>query len=378
MRAAVLEDVTQLKVQTVPDPVISSREVVLKIQAVGVCGTDMHIYHGDANYHLDSSGRPIPLAREPQILGHEFTGEVVAVGREVKDLKPGDRVACDQGLNCHSHNRDPLCSYCATGNSHQCEFYQEHGITGLQGAMAEYLALPAVNCLKIEDSLPAAQAAMVEPLACIFHASDLAERAHGRYTFTGPRHIRNILICGAGPAGLLFLQYLRKVLNFDGLIMISDLRARNLELARQFGGAPIDVSKQSLIEAVQEMTRGERVHYLVEATGNPVMFELMPGVLRKQATVLLYGHGHKGKDLSLICNVLFMEPMLIAPIGASGGFDADFHTTLYRRSLAMLSAGRIRVAPFITHEYKSLDEVHTSFESDFSRPDYIKGVLSLS
>ena len=133
MKAAVLEGVEKMVVRKVPDPAPLPNEVLLRVKAVGVCGTDLHLFRGHGNYHLDSRGRPIPLEEQPQILGHEFSGEVVEAGREVKDLRPGDRVLCDQGRNCHSQGKSPLCVYCRSGDSHQCEFYAEHGITGLPG-----------------------------------------------------------------------------------------------------------------------------------------------------------------------------------------------------------------------------------------------------
>lgn len=377
MKAVVLEDVAQLKVRDVPDPAVPPHEVVLRVQAVGVCGTDLHIYQGHGNYNLDARGRPIPFREQPQILGHEYTGEIVEVGREVKDLKPGDRVLCDQGRNCHSQQRRPLCAYCASGDSHQCEFYAEHGITGLPGALADYIAMPSVNCIPVPSDLPPELVALTEPLGCILHSSARAESASARYTFTGPGRIRNILICGAGPAGLLFLQYLRNVKGFEGLILISDVRKGNLELARRFGGTPINVAEQNLTQAVHELTRGERIHYMIEACGNSIVFEQIPSLIRKQATILLYGHGHKGRDIGLWNNVLFLEPTLVASVGASGGFDPDGRPATYRRALELLTSGKVVVEPFITHRYEALDEIHRAFEEDFQRPDYIKGVLRL-
>ena len=206
MKAAVLEDVEKLVVRQVPDPELAPREVLIRVRAVGVCGTDLHLFRGHGNYNLDPRGRIIPLAEQPQILGHEFSGEIVEVGREVRDLKNGDRVLCDQGRNCISQQRSPLCSYCATGDSHQCEYYGEHGITGLPGALAEYIAMPAVNCIKLPDDMPIELGALVEPLGCVLHSGHRVERADQRYTFDGAERIKNVLICGAGPAGLLFLQ----------------------------------------------------------------------------------------------------------------------------------------------------------------------------
>lgn len=377
MKAAVLEGVEKMVVRKVPDPAPLPNEVLLRVKAVGVCGTDLHLFRGHGNYHLDSRGRPIPLEEQPQILGHEFSGEVVEAGCEVKDLRPGDRVLCDQGRNCHSQGRSPLCAYCRSGDSHQCEFYAEHGITGLPGALAEYIAMPAVNCIKLPQEFSAELGALVEPLGCALHSSDRMERAPGRYTFGGPEPIRIILICGAGPAGLLFLLYLRNVKNFQGLILTSDVREKNLELARRFGGTPINVAERDLAEAVAELTHGERVHYLIEAAGNSIIFEQMPSLLRKQATVLLYGHGHKGRDIGLWGNILFLEPTLVAAVGASGGFDSDLRPTTYRRALELIGSGKILVEPFVTHRYHALDDIHRAFETDFARPEYIKGVLAL-
>lgn len=377
MKAAVLEDVEKLVVRSVPDPVVPPREVAIRVMAVGVCGTDLHLFRGHGNYNMDAKGRLVPLTEQPQILGHEYSGEVVEVGREVKDLKPGDRVLCDQGRNCHSQGRSPVCAYCASGDSHQCEFYGEHGITGLPGALAEYISMPAVNCLRLPESLPTEQGALVEPLGCVLHASDRVDRAITRFTFGGENPIRNVLICGGGPAGLLFLQYLRNVKQFDGLILVSDMRENNLELVRQLGGTPINVSQQDIREAVRELTHGERAHYLIESCGNSIIFEQIPSLLRKQGTVLLYGHGHKGRDIGLLANVLFLEPTLVVPIGASGGFDPDGRPATYRRALELVSSHQVRVEPFVTHRYGALEEIHKAFEQDFQKPDYIKGVLSL-
>ncbi len=378
MKAALLEDIEKLVVRSVPDPKPAPREVVLRVQAVGICGTDLHLYRGHGNYRLDAHGRPIPLTIQPQILGHEFSGEVLEMGREVKDLKPGDRVLCDQGVNCHSTGRSPLCPYCASGDSHQCVGYQEHGITGPPGALAEFIAMPAVNCLKVPAGMPPEQAALVEPLGCVIHSCDRAERAQARYTFEGEERIRNVLICGAGPAGLLFLQYLRNVKRFDGLILVSDVREKNLEFAESFGGTPVNVARQKLSEAVPELTHGERLHYLIEACGNAAVYLEVPAVLRKQGTILIYGAGHRGHDFSVLDPVFFSEPTLVIAIGASGGFDPDGRSTTYRRARELVASGEIKVSPYVTHRYRALEDVHRSFEQDFMGEDYVKGVLTVA
>jgi threonine dehydrogenase-like Zn-dependent dehydrogenase len=376
MRALVLQDVEKLEERSVLRPEPQEHEVLVRVGAVGLCGTDFHIYEGHANYHCDAAGRPIPLAQAPQILGHEFCGTVVDAGNAVVDLKAGDRVVVDQGLNCKSRREVELCEYCATGHSHQCAQYAEHGITGLPGALAEYIAVSAVNAVKIGD-VPFERAALVEPLGCVIHASEAAAEATARYRFDCPRTIRSVLICGAGPAGLLFTQYLRQILAYDGLLMVSEPNAKRRALAAEFGATVIDPRAVDLVAAVLELTRGERVQYLVESAGVADLFTQMPGLLRKQATVVLYGHGHRGVDLGVLNNVQFLEPTLVAAVGASGGFRVDGRPRTYARALEWIEGGKIDVARFITHRYDSLSKVPRAFERDRFEPDYIKGVVVL-
>src|ERR1700741_2855362 len=181
MKATVLCDVNRLEVRDIPRPVISPYEVLIRVTAVGLCGTDVHIFAGHANYNTNEYGQAIPLALQPQILGHEITGVVEEAGKSGTDLREGDRVVVDQGLNCVSRRHEILCEYCRTENSHQCEFYREHGITGLPGGLAEFIAVPAVNAVKITTPLEAAVAALVEPLGCIIHSSDTVAKARTRH-----------------------------------------------------------------------------------------------------------------------------------------------------------------------------------------------------
>jgi threonine dehydrogenase-like Zn-dependent dehydrogenase len=381
MRACVLHDVRRLEVRDVPIPRPGSHDVLLRVAAVGLCGTDLHIYSGEANYNTDERGQPIPLANQPQILGHEIAGEVVELGAAVSDLRLGDRVAVDQGLNCRSRERTTLCQYCATGASHQCDTYAEHGITGPPGGLAEYLAVPAVNAVRVESNLQPAMAALTEPLACIVHSIDALVRATGaRYSLgdAAPDHrVRTTLIIGAGPAGLLFMQYLRRVIGFEGLLLASEPNARKRGLAARFGVEAIDPTREDAVEAVRERTGGLLAELVIEASGAGSVFPMLPGMLRKQGTVVLYGHGHAGVDLSVLNGLQYKEPVLVSPVGGSGGFDEDGRPSVYRRALCLLEQGTIEVAPFITHRYSTLDEVDRAFAEEFHLPEYIKGVVEL-
>jgi len=380
MRASVLCDVGQIEVRDVPRPHISSYEVLVRVSAVGLCGTDAHIFAGHSNYNTNERGVPIPLAVQPQILGHEIAGIVEQVGSQVGGLQVGDRVVVDQGLNCVSTRR-ALCEYCRTGDSHQCEFYREHGITGLPGGLAEFIAVPAVNTVKINSPLESVAAALVEPLGCVIHSSAVVSRARTRYAVSDDStsgRVRTAMICGAGPAGLLFTQYLRKVLGYDGLLLVSDPNKLKRELAMSLGASEtIDPGDCDLIEVAMEYSGGKGVEYLIEASGSGQVVASISGLICKQATVLLYGHGHAGVDLSVLNNLMFREPVLITPVGASGGFESDGRSSVYTRALHLIEEKQIEVSSLITHTYSALESVASALVNDMHKPEYVKGVVRL-
>jgi threonine dehydrogenase-like Zn-dependent dehydrogenase len=381
MKACVLVDVGRLEVREVPRPQVSTCDVLVRVAAVGICGTDAHIFSGHANYNTDERGQSIPLSVEPQILGHEINGYVVEKGRDVGDLEAGDHVVIDQGLNCLSVGRIPICEYCQTGDSHQCEFYREHGITGLAGGLAEFIAVPSVNVVPIRSGLDPAEAALVEPLGCVIHSSDAVQHAHTRYSINADapeRRVRTVLICGAGPAGLLFTQYLRRVLGYDGQLLVSAPSEWKRQFAKDFGADDVlDSNDPHLADVISEKTGGRNVECLIEASGAGQVIASIPGLIRKQATVLLYGHGHAGVDLSVLNNVMFREPTLVTPVGASGGFRSDGRPSVYARSLELIEEHKIDVAPIITHRYTSLNAVQGALEKDMRTPNYLKGVVVL-
>jgi threonine dehydrogenase-like Zn-dependent dehydrogenase len=380
VRAAVLVDVGRFEMRDVPYVAPAAHEIGIRVEAVGLCGTDLHIVAGHANYNRDERGRPLPLREFPQILGHEIAGVVTEIGAAVRDVVAGQRVIIDQGRCCVSEARQPTCEYCTTGDSHQCEYYREHGITGLPGGFAEFITVPAVNAVRLAGDLLAEQAALTEPLGCIQHSTDALMRANSRYALgrAGEQAVRTILICGAGPAGLLFVQYLRNVVGFGDRIVVSEPNANRRALAERFGAETIDPTSVDLVDAIAERTDGRRVELLIEASGAGDVFTIIPGLVRKQGTILMYGHGHAGVDLSVMNSVQFLEPSFVSPAGASGGHGADGRPLTYERALRLIEAGTIDVAPIITHRYPSLDSVPRAFAGDHEAVNYVKGVVVLS
>lgn len=377
MRACALVAPRRLEPIDVPSPALGPHDVRLRPAAVGVCGTDFHIFAGESNFHCDARGVPIPLERAPQILGHEIAGTVVERGGLVHDVPLGARVVVDQGRNCRSDRREPPCDYCRTGDSHQCAHYREHGITGLPGGFAEELVVPAVNVLPIDDGLPTDIAALSEPLGCVLHALDVAARTATRWRLggAGTAAVRCAVVLGAGPSGLLFVQALRAVHGFAGPIVVGEPDPGKRALAARFGAEA--VAPADLPDAVRGCSGGHGAELLVEAAGTGRALAAVPGLVRKQATVLLYGVGHGDAPLSLLTALQWRELALLTSVGASGGFDADGRPQRYRQAQALLAAGRVRGEPLVTHRHRGFDAVPRAFAGAHLEPGYVKAVVVL-
>ena len=185
-----------------------------------------------------------------------------------------------------------------------------------------------------------------------------------------------MLILGLGPSGLLFVQYLRNVIGFDGELFAADLQETKLELAAQFGASSVNVRNQDLVSEIQTRTGGKKLDCVIEATGSGSVFDEMPALLRRQATVLFYGAGHSGRDIGCLTPFQAAEVHLVTSGGASGGFDSDGNPSTYRAAMQAIHDGRIEVSPLISHRYQQLVELEQAFVQDFRRPEYIKGIVT--
>jgi L-iditol 2-dehydrogenase len=159
------------------------------------------------------------------------------------------------------------------------------------------------------------------------------------------------------------------------LLLVSEPNVLKRSLAERFGAETVDPLAGDIAEQVRDRTAGRSIELLIEASGVGELFRVMPGLIRKQATVLLYGHGHAGVDLSVLNQLQFREPSLVSPVGASGGHDAEGKPRTYQRALQLLESGTIDVAPLITHRYMSLDAVPEAFGGDHRGAGYVKGVV---
>lgn len=204
MRAAVVKSIGEVSVETVDDPTPGHGEVVVQVAACGLCGTDLHILQGEFAPTL------------PVIPGHEFAGTVVAVGPGALDVREGDRVAVDPSLYCHE------CHYCRRGHNNLCLRWGAIGVT-VAGGAAEYVSVPAANCVRLPDHIRTEDATLVEPLSCAVRGYDVLSSQLGAH----------VLIYGAGTMGLMMLRLAQRV----GAVSVDvvDLNPDRLTVARDLG-----------------------------------------------------------------------------------------------------------------------------------------------
>jgi 2-desacetyl-2-hydroxyethyl bacteriochlorophyllide A dehydrogenase len=204
MKAAVITAPGKIAIENVEDPTPGVNEVVVEVAAVGICGTDLHIFEGEFAPKL------------PIVPGHEMSGTIVAVGRDVTDIKIGDKVAVDPSLHCGE------CFYCRRARGNLCENWNALGVT-FPGAAAEFLLSPKKNIHKLPAGIDLKAAALIEPLSCAVRGFDQLPRNPGS----------NYLIYGSGTMGLMMAEMAR--VNGAANVCIVDLNSEKLETAKVLG-----------------------------------------------------------------------------------------------------------------------------------------------
>lgn len=251
MKAVVISAPGQVEVTTVDDPTPGPREVVVRVAACGICGTDLHILEGEFAPTL------------PIIPGHEFAGEVVAVGTAVTEVSVGDQVAADPNLYCGE------CYQCRRGRGNLCERFAAIGVTA-PGAAAELVVAPVANCVRIPEGMRTADYALVEPLSCAVRGFDVLR----------PNLGDNYLIYGAGTMGLMNMQLAKRA--GAARVDVVDLNEERLATARTLGCTNAVVSADEL-----EIPRGWDV--VIDCTGVVAAIEDGLGRVGPGGTFLQFG-----------------------------------------------------------------------------------------
>jgi 2-desacetyl-2-hydroxyethyl bacteriochlorophyllide A dehydrogenase len=306
MNAVVFESVGSLALRSVPDPTPQPDEVVLRVAQAGICGTDLHIFRGEY------------LSTFPLIPGHEFVGEVVAVGRDVRGIAVGQRAVGDPNLSCGN------CEFCRSLQPNHCRRWQAVGVTRA-GAFAEYVALPARAVYPVPDSIDDAAAAFIEPLACVVYALGRIRVRAGD----------DVLIFGGGPMGLLLTQALRRV--GGARLTLVEPNAQRAELARRVGADAVLTPAEA-----SELPRDPgKFHVVVDATGLPRVIERALDPLRPGGTYLQFGVAPIGAHAAGEPYRIFRNDWTIV-----GSFALS---QTFAPAIRWLEAGAIDVAPLVSH-----------------------------
>ena len=313
MKALVLEEYNQLVLQEIPPPQPAPAELLIRVAACGICGSDVHGYDG-------SSGRRIP----PIVMGHEAAGVVAAVGESVSRFRQGDRVTFDSTVFCGA------CPFCLRGEINLCDRRQVLGVSCGEyrraGAFAEFVTVPERIAHRLPPSMSFAEAAMLEPTAVALHAVAVSQVTAGA----------TALVLGAGMIGLLTLQAARAA--GCSRVFIADIDATRLELARQLGATDVlHLSGSDLAREILTQT-GTGVDVAYEAVGRQETIETAIASVRKGGTVTLIGN--IAPQVTIPLQVVVSRQLRLQGTAASAGE--------YPQAIDLIASGIIQVKPLIT------------------------------
>jgi len=313
VKALLLSKYRSLEIAEVTTPAAGAGEVLIRVGACGICGSDVHGYDG-------SSGRRIP----PIVMGHEAAGRIAAVGTGVTGLAEGDRVTFDSTIYCGA------CGYCKRGEVNLCDHRQVLGVScgdySRAGAFAEFVAVPARVVYKLPESISFTEAAMLEAVAVAIHAVSLAK-------ITAES---TALIVGAGTIGVLILQAVRAA--GCKRVFISDVDATRLKLAKELGATDVLHADKDVVAHILQRTGGVGVDVAMEAVGRNETVNAAIASVRKGGTVVLVGNISPETTLPLQ-KVVTRQIRLQGSCASAGE---------YPQAIELMARGAIRVKPLIT------------------------------
>ncbi|AEF05226.1 L-threonine 3-dehydrogenase [Alteromonas sp. KS69] len=312
--------------QDTQEPEVGHNDLLIKIRKTAICGTDMHIYNWD-----EWSQQTIPV---PMVVGHEYVGEVVGMGQEVRGFAIGDRVSGEGHITC-GH-----CRNCRAGRRHLCRNTEGVGVNR-SGAFAEYLVIPAFNAFKIPDNIS-------DELASIFDPFGNAVHTALSFDLVG----EDVLITGAGPIGIMAAAVARHV--GARHVVITDINPYRLELARKMGATrAVDVSKEDLQDVMNELGMSEGFDVGLEMSGVPVAFRDMLKKMNHGGKVAMLGI--PPQDVSVDWNQVIFKGLVI-----KGIYGREMFETWYK--MASLLQSGLDLSPIITHTF-SVDDFQKGFDT---------------
>ena len=296
----------RVEVSTVEDPVPGPREVVVEVAACGLCGTDLHILHGEFAPSL------------PIVPGHEFAGRIVAVGTAVTERRVGERVAVDPSLFCHE------CYYCRRGRDNLCERWAAIGVT-VPGGAAQFARAPVANCVPLPEHVRTEDAALIEPLSCAVRGYDILRAQLASH----------VLIYGAGTMGLMMLELAKRT--GASTVDVVDVNPERLATARTLGCTS---TAESAVELAESGARPRGWDVVVDATGNARAIQDGLERVGKGGTFLQFGVADYAARASIEPYRIYNQEITIT------GSMAVLHS--YERAAELFAAGVLDPEVFIS------------------------------
>jgi 2-desacetyl-2-hydroxyethyl bacteriochlorophyllide A dehydrogenase len=336
MKAAVFREARQVTIENVPYPVVEPEGVIIKVKSAGICGSDIHQYQ---------RGSDIAIT-----MGHEFSGDIVEIGKDVTGVSMGDRATAISGKGCGK------CYWCRQGQVIKCPKLHFIGYGSLPGGFAEYVAVPSFKvgqyAEKLPDKLSYEEGATAEPLAVALHAVQQAQ----------PQPEDIVVVLGLGMIGLCIVQILKSMgVNH---IIASGHRVKRLQLAKE-GGANlvIDAAKEDVVPIVTQLFDGK---------GSDIVFDVAGFESTFQQAIQMVHRGGKVEIVGLYQKPFMWNPTVlpgkdITLIGCGLQWDIP-------GAIKLMKEGKVNTRPLITHSF-SLDRVAEAFDTQISTPDAIKVVI---
>jgi len=330
MRSAVVTAPGRMEIQEKPVPRAAPGWVVVRVRAMGVCGTDLEILNGSLPY-LRKGGTSYPI-----VPGHEWSGEIAAVGDGVDGLAPGERVTGETHLGCGR------CERCRAGRLSSCESVRRVGIGDLPGGCAEYLTVPASSLHRLPDGVGFVTAAVLEPVTVALHAVTRAGLWGGEH----------VVVVGSGTIGLLATAVSRSL--GAGRVTLLGTREERLAVGRRMG-ATATVNVRDGAELLAGLAG--QADMVVDAAGDPSFVAREISLLRKGGSLVVVGLFDEPVDRLDLTGVVTRNLSILGSLGGSGVWD---------RAIAMVGAGQIDPSPIVTHRFP-LDQAEKAFHTAADR-----------
>lgn len=338
MRVAMWYSNRDVRVAEMPTPRIGPGELLVRVEACGICGSDVMEW-----YRLD---------RAPLVLGHEIGGQVVAVGEGVARYKEGDRVTAAHHVPCNT------CHYCLSGHHTVCDTLRRTNFD--PGGLAEYVRLPAINVDRgvflLPDEVSYQEATLVEPLACVVRAQRVAKVQLGQ----------SLLVIGSGVAGLLHIQ-LARILGM-GWIIVTDINDYRLEAARRFGADFAFQAGKDLPDRLRQINQGRLADRVIVCTGAQSALRQASQCVERGGTVLFFAPTDAGITVPISINELFWRNEITLTTSYAGS-PAD-----YAAAVELVRDHRALMREMITHSL-SLAETGLGFQLVAEARDSIKVIV---